>query len=356
MTDFKQNYQQILEQEIHDLEQRVQEHDMPPELKRKALKDIVALKRSVELGSYDIKYEKVSKYIDRVLQIPWQKKTQDRLDIEQAQRIFNEHHYGMQEVKDRFLEYISVLKLRRENYQDQDFRAPILLLVGLVGTGKTTFAYALADALERKLIRIPFGGMGSAQELRGESRLILGSEPGRVVKGLCETGVRNPVILLDEVDRISDEANREIMGTLVELLDPAQNHAFTDAYIDYPVDLSHAIFIATANNTTKIATAVMDRVEKISMPSYTDQEKIVIGKDYILPELLEKAGLKPNQFKIENDVWPTMVRPLGFDAGIRTLQRTLQGAVRKAARIIVERDFDQVIINQDNSKIFLPKY
>ncbi len=352
MTDYKK----VLQQEIQELKVKVEQSQLPPELRRKANKDIVALQRSVELGSYDEKYEKVSKYIDWTLRIPWVEETEDRLDIEEAKRIFNEHHYGMQEVKDRFLEYISVLNLRQRNYQEQDFRAPILLLVGLVGTGKTTFATSLAEALDRKLVRIPFGGMGSAKELRGESRLILGSEPGRVLKGICNAGVRNPVILLDEIDRVSEEANREIMGVLVELLDPAQNHAFTDAYIDYPVDLSHAIFIATANNTTEIATAVMDRMEKIDMPSYTDEEKIVIGREYVLPDLLEKAGLKPGQFKIEDKVWPKMVRPLGYDAGIRTLQRTLKGAVRKAARIIVERNFNQVVITPDNSKIFLPTY
>jgi ATP-dependent Lon protease len=232
----------------------------------------------------------------------------------------------------------------------------VLLLVGLVGTGKTTFAYSLAEALGRKLVRIPFGGMGSAKELRGSSRLLLGSEPGRVIKGVCEVGVRNPVILLDEIDRNAEEANTDIMGVLVELLDPAQNHAFTDTYVDYPVNLSHAIFIATANNTNRIVTAVIDRMEKISMPSYSDEEKTVIAKQYILPKLLVDAGLKPEQFRIEENVWPTMVRPLGYDAGIRTLQRTLQGAVRKAVRIIVERGFKEVVINSENAKIFMPKY
>ncbi|MBD3279598.1 MAG: AAA family ATPase, partial [Candidatus Pacebacteria bacterium] len=273
-----------------------------------------------------------------------------------AKKIFNKHHYGMQEVKDRFLEYISVLNLRQNQYAQSEFKAPILLLVGLVGTGKTTFAFSLAEALNRKIVRIPFGGMSAAKELRGSSRLILGSEPGRVIKGICEVGVRNPVILLDEIDRAADEANMDVMGVLVELLDPAQNSAFRDTYIDYPVNLSHAIFIATANNTTKIATAVLDRMEKITMPSYSDEEKTVIAQRYILPKLLKDAGLKPGQFQIKNEVWPKMVRPLGYDAGIRTLQRTLQGAVRKAARIIVERGFNEVVITPENAKIFLPSY
>ena len=350
------DYRQILEQEIDTLKERVATAVMPDEMRSKVSKDIIALERSVELGSYDEKYEKVSKYIDWVLQIPWEKESEDQLDVEKTKEIFESHHFGMMDVKDRFIEYVSVLKLRQQQFADSEFRAPVLLLVGLVGTGKTTFAYSLAEALGRQIVRIPFGGMGSAKELRGESRLLLGSEPGRIIKGICEAGVRNPVILLDEIDRSAEEANRDIMGVLVELLDPAQNHSFRDTYIDFPINLSHAIFLATANNTGNIATAVMDRLEKISMPSYSDEEKTVIAKKYVLPKLLEAAGLKPDQFIIDDAVWPAVVRPLGYDMGIRTLQRTLQGAVRKAARIIVEKGYSEVVINEQNRKIFLPQY
>jgi len=350
------DYHQILDQEIADLKQQASSAGMPEEMRLKVQKDIVALERSIDLGNYDEKYEKVSRYINWVLQVPWSAESKDTLDVVGANKVFNEHHYGMQEVKDRFLEYISVLKLRQDQFSESDFRAPVLLLVGLVGTGKTTFAYSLAEALGREIVRIPFGGLGSAKELRGSSRLYLEAEPGRVIKGICQAKVRNPVILLDEIDRSSQEANRDIMGVLVELLDPAQNHAFRDSYLDYPVDLSHAIFIATANNTTNLATAVLDRMEKISMPTYSDQEKIVIAKKYILPKLLEKAGLRPEQLVIQDDVWPKVARPLGFDAGIRTLQRTLEGAVRKAARIIVEKNYSEVVITLENRQIFLPQY
>lgn len=350
------DYKQILQQEIQNLRDRIESASLPEEMLSKVQKDIVALERSVELGSYDEKYEKVSRYIDWVLQIPWEAETHDTLDLMRTKQIFEKHHYGMKEIKDRFLEYVSVLQLRKEQFSDKDFRAPVLLLVGLVGTGKTTFAYSLAEALERPLVRIPFGGMGSAKELRGATRLYLESEPGRIIKGICEAKVRNPIILLDEIDRVAKEANRDIMGVLVELLDPAQNHSFRDAFIDYPVNLSHAIFLATANNTGDIATAVLDRMEKISMPSYTDHEKIVIAKQYVLPELLEKAGLKPEQFTIKEDVWPLVVRPLGYDMGIRTLQRTLEGAVRKAARILVEKGYPEVVITLENYQIFLPQY
>ncbi|PIY80746.1 MAG: hypothetical protein COY80_01415 [Candidatus Pacebacteria bacterium CG_4_10_14_0_8_um_filter_42_14] len=351
-----QDYQQLLEKEIQELRDEVAKATLPEELRLKVQKDIIALERSVALGSYDEKYEKVSRYINWVLKVPWEKETKDQLSIEQAQQVFDKHHFGMQEVKDRFLEYISILKLRQSQSAEGGFKAPILLLVGLVGTGKTTFGTSLAEALGRRLVRVPFGGMGSAKELRGNSRLLLESEPGRIIKGIAEAGVRNPVILLDEIDRVAEEANKDIMGVLVELLDPAQNHAFRDAFIDYPVDLSHAIFLATANNTTAIATAVLDRMEKISMPSYTDQEKIMIAQRYILPQLLDAAGLRPEQFVLEESVWPVITRPLGYDAGIRTLKRTLEGAVRKATRIIVEKGYPKVVITPENQKIFLPRY
>jgi ATP-dependent Lon protease len=352
MTDYKQ----LLQQEIQALKDRVAQATLPPDLKVKVDKEVVALERSVELGSYDEKYEKVSRYIDWVLKVPWEAESPDVLDIERTKQVMETHHYGMQEVKERFLEYVSILKLKSQNQSTEEFRAPILLLVGLVGTGKTTFAYSLAEALGRKLVRIPFGGMGSARELRGRTRLYLEAEPGKVIRGVAEAGVRNPVILLDEIDRVAEEARMDIMGVLVELLDPAQNHAFVDNYIDYPVNLSHAIFLATANNTTHIATAVMDRMEKITMPSYTDQEKIVIAQRYILPRLLKDAGLKAEQLIIDDHLWSRMTRPLGYDAGIRTLERTLQGVVRKAARIIVEKGYPEVIITPDNARIFLPQF
>lgn len=350
------DYQAVLQQEIQSLREKVTASTIPDELKQKALKDITALERSVVVGSFDEKYDMVSRFIDWILRIPWEAKTTDNLDLENTKAVFAKHHYGMQEVKDRFLEYVSVLKLKQTQDPEGELRAPILLLVGLVGTGKTTFAYSLAEALGRKLVRIPFGGMSSSKELRGESRLHLESQPGKVIKGLVDAGVRNPIILLDEIDRASDDARMDIMGVLVELLDPAQNHAFVDNYIDYPVNLSEAIFLATANNTTNIATAVYDRMEKIAMPSYTDEEKIVIAKKYVLPTMLAEAGMKPEQLIIDEEVWQKMTRPLGYDAGIRSLQRTLQGVVRKAARIIVEKGYPQIVVNKDNQKIFLPQF
>ncbi len=348
--------QSLLTTELDELRKKIVEAEVPDEMRLRIDKELNRLSRSAQLGNYDEKYERVSKYIDWVVDLPWNKKSEDVLDIQRTKEIFDQHHYGMQEVKDRFLEYVSVLKLKSQTSANPVIKAPILLLVGLVGTGKTTFAYSLADALNRKIIRIPFGGMGSARDLRGQSRLHLEAEPGYVIKGLREAGTRNPIMLLDEIDRVAEEARNDIMGTLVELLDPGQNYAFTDHYLDHPFDLSEVIFLATANNTRHIATAVYDRLEQITMPSYTDEQKIVIAKNYIMPKLFEEAGLTAQQLVIDDSVWEKMVRPLGYDAGIRTLQRTLQGAVRKTARKIVEDKVTQVVITADNVSYFLPQY
>jgi len=235
-------------------------------------------------------------------------------------------------------------------------RAPILCFVGLVGTGKTTIAYSIAESLGRKFARIPFGGMGSALDLRGQSKVHPDAEVGQIIKALRRCGVKNPVILLDEIDRVTEAARADIMGVLVELLDPEQNFAFIDHYIDYPFDLSQVLFVTTANNTKNISTAVLDRLEPIQMPSYTDEEKIKIGRDYMFPKELLNCGLTPENLTIADDVWPQIVRPLGFDAGIRTLERTLSGICRKAAKLIVEGKGESFHLTDENIKQFLPTW
>jgi len=344
-------------EEIAKLKDKVQKATLPDELRAKIDQLLVRLERMTALATYTEEYEKTAHYIDWIVALPWSEKTTDTLDIAKTKEIFEKHHYGMQDVKDRFLEYVSVLALKAKQQNTNGVvHAPVLLLHGLVGTGKTTFAYSLAEALGRKVVRIPFGGLSSARDLRGNSRLHLDAEPGFVIKSLIQAQVKNPVILLDEIDRVSDDARGEIMGVLVELLDPEQNSAFTDNYIDYPFNLSEAIFLATCNNTEKIATAVFDRLEVIEMPSYTDQEKIEIGRSYLLPKALEEAGLTKEHVSIAEDQWPQIVRPLGFDAGIRTLQRTIKGMVRKAARQIVEGSIQKVEVNATNVKEYLPTY
>src|SRR3989344_3565056 len=307
-------------QEITSLIERVKRADLPDRLREVVLVRLNQLSKLTNSPSFLPEFDRMEKYIDWITVLPWNKRTQDTLDLENARKILEVHHYGLADIKERVLEYMSVMKLKHEKGEGADiYRAPILCFVGLVGTGKTTIAYSIAEALGRPIARIPFGGMGDPLDLRGQSRMHPEAEPGKVIKALRDTQSRNSVILLDEIDRVTDQGRASIMGVLVELLDPGQNHAFTDHYIDYPINLSECIFIATANNTTNISTAVMDRIEPIMMPSYTDQEKITIGQKYVFPKALKDAGLTPEILQIDDEVWANLVRPFGYDAGIRTM-------------------------------------
>ena len=301
-------------------------------------------------------YQSINKYVDWCIALPWFKESQDILDLDFAREKLNEGHYGLDMVKDRILEYISVLALQKHRNPDQKLRAPILLFVGLVGTGKTTMAKSISSVLGRELIRIPFGGLGDPLYLRGQSRLHPEAEPGAIIRGLATAKTKNPVILLDEIDRVADDALNTIMGVLVELLDPEQNDRFSDHYIDYPFDLSQSLFVATCNNTTRIATAVMDRLEPIQMPSYNDEEKIGIGRDYLLPRALKDSGLSSEELIIKDSVWLNVVRPLGFDAGVRTLKRNIEGLCRKAALMILSGKVDHLVVDESNVKIYMPQW
>jgi len=343
-------------QEILALIDRVTKADLPEKLRERVLVRLNQLSKLTNSPSFLPEFDSMEKYIDWITVLPWNKRTQDTLDLENAKKVLEEHHYGLTDIKTRVLEYMSVMKLKQEKGEGADvYRAPILCFVGLVGTGKTTIAYSIAEALGRPIARIPFGGMGDPLDLRGQSRMHAEAEPGKIIKALRDTQSRNPVILLDEIDRVTEQSRSSIMGVLVELLDPRQNYAFTDHYIDFPFDLSEALFIATANNTTNIATAVMDRLEPISMPSYTDQEKITIGQKYVLPGSMKAAGLPSGTLVIDDDVWANIVRPLGYDAGIRTLERNIDSVVRKVAKLLVEAKVQSVHVTSANVKEFLPQ-
>lgn len=340
--------------EIVRLEDKLAKTKLPDELLAKAAGMIERLRLSFELGGAIVEFDRVSQYIDWIISIPWFAKVSETGNLEQAAKILNSNHYGLTEIKERILEYLAVLILKSED--NQELRAPILCFVGLVGTGKTTLAASIAQSLGRTFWRIPFGGMGGAANLRGQSRVYPDAEPGQTVKALKRVGVANPVLLLDEIDRVAEEQRSDIMGVLVELLDPEQNAAFLDHYIDFPIDLSQVLFITTANNTTNIATAVLDRLEVIQMPSYTDSEKIIIGKKYILPKAISETGLSQTQVNLDEEVWPKIVRPLGFDPGMRSLERTLYGICRKIAKLVLTEKVKSVQIEPTNLSRFIPSW
>lgn len=358
-----------LTDEVASLRKQVIDAKLPKPLESRVqgnLEEIVRLEHDI---SSRVHTEQMMRYVEWVVSLPWNTRTRDALDLGQAREILNKHHYGLEPVKARILEYLAILKLNQERWEKEKVggeeklshailarRAPILCLVGLVGTGKTTLAKSIAESMGRRFVRIPFGGMSDALDLRGQSRVRPDAEIGLVLKGLRFAGSKNPVILLDEIDRVAESTRGDIMGVLVELLDPEQNAAFTDHYLDYPFDLSEVLFIATANNTTNIATAVLDRLEPIQMPSYSDEEKIKIAKDYVMPQLMRESGLTAENLSVDEELWPKLVRPLGFDAGIRSLERTMNALCRKVARMIVEGKGKSYHITKENMKEYMETY
>jgi len=340
--------------EVDQLKEKISQGQLPKELEEKTLSLIDRLKTSLAFGGFLEEYDNIATYIDWVTDLPWQDKTEDSLDLAKAKEVLDVHHYGLEEIKDRVLEYLAVMKLKKD--QGQIARAPILCLVGLVGTGKTTLAASIAEAIGRKMIRVPFGGIERPFYLRGQSRSLPQAEPGQIIKGLRQAKVNNPIILLDEIDRIGQESRSAIMGVLLGLLDPEQNSTFLDYYLDYPFDLSQVFFIATCNNTTNISQAVLDRLEIIIMPSYSDQEKIIIAQKYLLPRALKDAGLRADQLVIDDGLWSKIVRPLGYDAGVRTLKRNIDSICRQVAKQVVLGQVEKINLDESNISQYLSSW
>jgi ATP-dependent Lon protease len=359
VKEIKQSQTDFVFDELKDIKSKIDESkDLPEDLRNKALKILDRVNRMAKLGNYSSEFENLAKYVDVITQIPWNKYSEDKLDIKFAEETLEKNHYGIKDVKERIIEYLSTMILLKQRGTEGQSKSPVILFVGLQGIGKTTVSISIAEALQRKFVRIPMGGLGSVQELRGVSRTSTDAEPGQIIKALINAGVRNPVILLDEIDKTSgsESLRFDFMAVLLEILDPNQNHSFRDQYVDYPFDLSDVVFVCSANYTNTIAAALMDRMEVIKMPSYTDIEKVEIGKRYIFPKILKNMGLKPEELIVDDALWPNVVRPFGFDAGIRSLQRTLEGIVRKVAREIVEGKVTSVKLTEQNLKQYLPKY
>ena len=349
-----------VDDQLKKLEEAINATSLPSDLRDKAIAMLNRLKIIKSDGSFFLEYDSISRYIEWITNLPWNFHSEDILDITHARQVLDKNHHGLGEVKEKVLEYLAIMILKKQKKMNAETfaRAPIISLVGLVGVGKTTIAYSIAESLGRKIERIPFGGMGSAAQLRGKTRLFADSEPGLIIKALRRAATNNPVILLDEIDRVSQEARADIMGVLVELLDPEQNKAYTDHFIDYPFDLQNVLFIATSNNTKDISTAVLDRLEVIQMPSYTDQEKITIAKNYMFPKVLAESGMSAADIVIDDNVWEEIVRPLGYDSGIRSLERIIQGLVRKIVyhELLGKIPAGQFKITAQNVREFVPQW
>lgn len=335
--------------------QRLSQATLPPELKQQVAEAVARLEQMGERGADTLETATALPHLDWLLSLPWAKSSADNLDLDRARQVLEKNHYGLGRVKERILEYLAVLNLTKGQAHKT---SPVLCFLGLPGIGKTSVAVSIAQALERRFLRIALGGLGEVTQLRGLPRHLPGAEPGQIIKGLRRVGVKNPVILLDEIDRVAEEGRAAVMGALLEILDPEQNNAFMDYYLGFPFDLSEVLFIGSANNTRGISTAVLDRLEIIEMPSYSDAEKKVIGRDYLLPKALAATGMAAEQITLEDALWPKIIRPLGYDAGLRTLTRTLEGICRKAALKLVESGGKEkkFVLTEENIKEFLPSW
>jgi ATP-dependent Lon protease len=343
--------------EIEELDRKVSASAMPQELKDRAKRGIERLRRMANRGSYSGEFETVDKYVYWLTSIPWGSVTSDNLDITNAKQIMDSTHYGMNTVKDLILDYLAVMQLNASKTQDITFKptSPIMLFVGLQGVGKTSIAKSIAQSMGRKFTRVSLGALGNVQALRGQSKAFLDAEPGQIVKALIRTGSMNPVVLLDEIDKVSGNSGllNDVMAALLEILDPEQNTHFMDHYIDHPIDLSQVFFICTANNLGSLSAALLDRMEIIRFTSYTDEEKVVIAKNYSLPKVIKNTGIDQSQVMIDEDVWPLLVRPVGYDAGLRQLERNLATLIRSAARMIIEGAQPPIKVTKDNLREFV---
>jgi ATP-dependent Lon protease len=275
------------------------------------------------------------------LNLPWEKTTEDKLDLKVAEKILNDQHFGLTKVKDRLLEFLAVLQRKKE------IKGPILCLVGPPGVGKTSLGKSVADALGRKFARISLGGMRDEAEIRGHRRTYVGAMPGRIIQALRRVESRNPVILLDEIDKIGADFRGDPAAALLEVLDPAQNHTFSDHYLDLPFDLSRVLFIATANWLEPIHAALRDRLEVIELPSYTEAEKLQIAKRYLVPRQVVENGLSRKDLKLTDAALRTLIREYTREAGVRSLERQIAALSRKAARKIVTLNGAAAMIKLD---------
>ncbi len=312
--------------EIRILREKLEQTPLPAEAKKVALQE---LERLQQMPPAAAEYGVTRHYLDWILALPWTKETEDKIDLTEAERILNEQHFGLTKVKDRLLEFLAVIKRRKQ------IKGPILCLVGPPGVGKTSLGRSMADALGRKFARISLGGMRDEAEIRGHRRTYVGALPGRIIQTLRRAESRNPVILLDELDKVGADFRGDPAAALLEVLDPAQNSTFTDHYLDLPFDLSRVLFITTANWLDPIHPALRDRLEVIDLPSYTESEKLQIAKRYLVPRQLEEHGLSRKDVKFPDPTLRRLIHDYTREAGVRQLEREIAALTRKATRRIV---------------------
>jgi ATP-dependent Lon protease len=330
--------------EIEELKKKILSAKMPEQTEKATLKE---LDRLSKIPSQAAEYTVVRTYIDWLIAIPWSKSTKDNLDIKRAQRILDEDHYDLEKVKERILEYLAVKKLK------PDSKGTILCFIGPPGVGKTSLGKSIARALGRKFIRISLGGIRDEAEIRGHRRTYVGALPGRIIQLIKTCGTNNPVFMLDEIDKVGTDFRGDPSSALLEVLDPEQNNAFSDHYLEVPFDLSNVIFIATGNIVDPVIPALKDRMEIIELPGYILEEKIEIANRYLIPRRISESGLKSSNISFNNDALKIIIANYTKEAGVRNLERTIGSICRKVAKRIAEGKRRAVKITAKNISKFL---
>ena len=344
------------EDEVEAFREKLEALDLPEATMKEAQRELNRLSR---MHPDSAEASVIRTYLSTIVELPWNTRTEDRLDLGEAASVLEEDHYGLEKVKDRVLEYLAVRKLKAERAKAGELDAfevnkgPILLFVGPPGVGKTSIAQSIAKALGREYVRISLGGARDESDIRGHRRTYIGSMPGRIIQGIRQAGAKNPVFLLDEVDKLGVSYQGDPSSALLEVLDPAQNNSFVDHYLGVPFDLSEVLFIATANYSQQIPEALYDRMEAIEFNSYIEQEKLEIAKRYLLPRQLTENGLKPNQVTITDGAIAKAITAYTREAGVRTLERIIGTLARKAARKIAEGDAKRVRITERSLEPYL---
>ena len=332
------------DEEIAELEQKIEDSKIPEDLKGKLVKEIARLKRMPDFSS---EASVIRSYVETVLELPWDKSTKDEIDIKKAQEILDEDHYGLEEVKERILEFLAVKKL------NNTLKGSIICLVGPPGVGKTSLAHSIARSMNRKFTRISLGGVRDEAEIRGHRRTYVGAMPGRIVNSLKQVGVNNPVMLFDEIDKMASDFRGDPASAMLEVLDPAQNSTFEDHYIDHTFDLSKVFFVCTANDIGGIPGPLRDRMEIIFIESYTEFEKLNIAKKYLIPQTKEENGLNDYKIPFSDASILKVINEYTREAGVRSLRREISKIFRKMAKEILLEKTSKLSVTETKIKKYL---